>query len=659
MGRSRKKGDLKSHIRDTYEVSGDVQDRAVVVQGPDAHVDITQREATPSEIRKLAELADLDLLHRTIAKKLENLKKQIRSSFERGHNYYRFGQPLSFKEADLLAGRETETHSLLALLKVSRAVFLAGNGGCGRTSLLKAGLMPALIKQGDLPVFVSVTPNSLELSIKTEILDEVEQTPYLSKVPLSTFIRHVTECLPPTKHVYLFIDELEKFLAREPSETQPFKAAWLKTLTDSPRVHWLFSIHWSASPLLNFFRPEINPFSELMILSLLSRDAAREAILRPASVIGIEIEDAVIDDILDRLGGTNISPTELQTVCYLMAGGNGPIRLHWTPGDYESEGRADGILRQSLERLVDQLKRGDREPAWQVLATLVEHGKESASFDSLVDDLKPYGIRPETLKRLLESLEEIHLVDIRDERYYLASESMRPRIQQWIHEQNALIQARQEALFQLQQLRNSALRGMFGGALGFILFDLFIYTGIRPDISFTVSFAILAAAIGGIVGFILTLTVDLAIATYHGSQTWVRYLVGGIGGTIAFAIGLLLYITNNYLGDSLRQVLQASAVEGALWGAAIGLGTAYVLSGKSRAWPIVLVTALAGGLILMGLESKISVLVNERWAEVSLSEMPSRWRIFLISLPPLLRIFLAGVAMPFCYMAAALFRRRV
>jgi hypothetical protein len=126
MGRSRKKGDLKSHIRDTYEVSGDVQDRAVVVQGPDAHVDITQREATPSEIRKLAELADLDLLHRTIAKKLENLKKQIRSSFERGHNYYRFGQPLSFKEADLLAGRETETHSLLALLKVSRAVFWQG-----------------------------------------------------------------------------------------------------------------------------------------------------------------------------------------------------------------------------------------------------------------------------------------------------------------------------------------------------------------------------------------------------------------------------------------------------------------------------------------------------------------------------------------------------
>jgi hypothetical protein len=659
MGQSRKKGDPKSRIRDTYEISGEVGDRAVVVQGPDAHVDITQREATPSEIRKLAELADLDLLHRTIAKKLENLKKQIRSSFERGHNYYRFGQPLSFKEADLLAGRETETSSLLALLKANRSGFLAGNGGSGRTSLLKAGLMPALIKQGDLPVFVSVTSDSLELSIKTEILDEVEQTPYLSKVPLSTFLRHVTECLPQTKHVYLFIDELEKFLAREPSESQPFKEAWLKTLTDSPRVHWLFSIHWGASPLLNFFRPEINPFSDLMILSLLSRDAAREVILKPASIIGTEIEDAVIDDILDRLGGANISPTELQTVCYLLAGGNGPIRLHWTMGDYESEGRADGILRQSLERLVDQLKRGDRELAWQVLAALVEHGKESASFDSLADYLKPYGIRQETLKRLLESLQEIHLIDIRDERYYLASESMRPRIQQWIHEQNALIQARQEALYQLQQLRNSALRGMFGGALGFILFDLLIYTGIRPDISFTISFAILAAAIGGIVGFLLTLTVDLANATYHGSQTWLRYLVGGIGGIFAFATGLLLYITNNYLGDSLLQVLQASALEGALWGAAIGLGTTYALSGKSRAWLIILVTALAGGLILMGLESKIGVLVNQRWAEISLNEVPSKWRIFLISLNPLLRIFLAGVLMPFCYMAAALFRRRV
>lgn len=642
MGRSRKKSDPKSQVRDTYEVPGKVEGNAVIVQGPDARVDITQREPTPSEIRRLAELADLDLLHRTIATKLENLKRQITPSLEKGRNPYRFGQALSFREAYLLAGRKTEISNILGLLRTNNSVFLTGNGGYGKTSLLQAGLVPPLIKQGNFPILISVTSGPLELTIKRQFLDEVAQTPYLSQVPLSTFLRHVTESIPPTKQVYLLIDELEDFLARDPSETESFKQEWLQALTNSPRIHWLFSIHQGFFHLLNFFRPEINPFSELVTLSPLDREAAREAILNPASLLGIKVDDAVSDDILDRLGSAAITPSQLQTVCYLMAGGNDPVRLNWTLAEYESQGRADGILRQSLERLIGQLKREDREPAWQVLAALAEHGAESATFEELVNHLKPYGIDSENVQRLLKLLEEIHLIDVRDEQYYLASDSLRPRIQQWVHEQRALIQARQEALNQLRQLRNSALRGLFGGAIGFMLFDQLIYTGDVPDLSYFIFFLIPLLAIGGIAGFLLTLTVDLSIAAYHGSQTWLRYLVGSIGGIIAFSAGLLLYVNNNYVGDSLLQILLAAALEGALWGAVIGLGTTYALSRTDKAWLTVFVTALAAGLILLGTELKFSVLVNELWVEKA---------------PSTLQIFLAGVLMPLCYMAAALFRR--
>jgi hypothetical protein len=402
MGRSRKKGNSKSRARDTYEIPGEVGGNAVIVQGPDARVDITQREPTPSEIRRLAELADLDLLHRTLATKSENLKRQIIPSLDKGRNPYRFGQALSLREAYLLAGRKMEINNLLGLLKTNHPVFLTGNGGYGKTSLLQAGLIPLVFKQGNLPILVSVTSDPLELSIKRQILDEVTQTPYLSQVPLSTFLRHVMESLPQTKHVYLLIDELEDFLARTPSETESFKQEWLQSLTNSPRIHWLFSIHQGFFHLLNFFRPEINPFSELVTLSPLDREAARQAILNPASIIGIKVDDAVSEDILDRLGSSTIAPAQLQTVCYLMAGGNGPIRLQWTLTDYESEGRADGILRQSLERLIGQLKREDRDAAWRVLAALAEQGNESASLEELVNHLNPYGIGSENLHRLLK-----------------------------------------------------------------------------------------------------------------------------------------------------------------------------------------------------------------------------------------------------------------
>jgi hypothetical protein len=116
MTRSRKKANPKSPMRDTYESSGEIGGRAVVVQGPEAHVDITQRDATPSEIRRLTELAELDLLHRTIATKLENIRKQQLSlSFEKGHNPYRFGQALSFRESNLLAGRQAVIGNVLGI----------------------------------------------------------------------------------------------------------------------------------------------------------------------------------------------------------------------------------------------------------------------------------------------------------------------------------------------------------------------------------------------------------------------------------------------------------------------------------------------------------------------------------------------------------------
>jgi hypothetical protein len=641
MGRARKKKDLKPRVRDTYEIPGEVGGNAVIVQGPEAHVDITQREATPSEIRRLAELADLDLLHRTLSESLENLKRKSILSLEKGRNPYRFGQALSFKEPDLLVGRHMVTTQILEHLKSRNCSFLAGNGGSGKTSLLQAGLLPQLIKQGGLPIYVSVTSDPLDMSIRRQFLSEVAQTPYLSQVPLSTFLRHVIECLPQTKHVYLLVDDLEDFLTRAPEETASFKSEWLQSLTLSPRVHWLFSLHVGFSHLLNFFRPEINPFADLIILSPLDRASARQAILKPASIAGIEVDKMVSDDVLDRLGGENISPAELQTVCYIMAGGNGPLRLHWTLAEYESEGRADGILSQSLERLIGQLKRGDREDTWRILAALAERESESASFEWLVDHLKPYGMESGNMQRLVKLLEEIHLIDVKDEQYYLATDRMRPRIQQWVHEQKALAQARQEAIHQLRQLRNSALRGLFGGALGFVLFDNLIYRGPTPDLSFFIFFVIQLLAIGGIAGFLLTLTVDLSIAAYHGSQVWLRYVVGGIGGVIAFAIALLLFVTNYYIGDSFLQVLPAALLQGAMWGAVIGLGTTNALSGTQRAWWTVILTALVSGFVLLGVELNLSVLTNELWQEA----------------PSSLQIFLAGVLVPLCYMTAALFRR--
>jgi hypothetical protein len=175
-----------------------------------------------------------------------------------------------------------------------------------------------------------------------------------------------------------------------------------------------------------------------------------------------------------------------------------------------------------------------------------------------------------------------------------------------------------------------------------VLFNWFIYAGPPLDVSYRIFILTQLIAIGGIAGFLLTLTVDLSMAAYQGSRTWLRYLAGSIGGVVAMGTGFLLYINNNYVGDRLLRILPAASLEGAVWGAIIGLGTTFALSGIRRAWLGALVTTLAGGLILLGMELGVrSVLANDLWEQ----------------LPSTLDIFLAGALVPFCYMAAAIFRR--
>ena len=641
MVSSPKKNSPEKTQRDKYEVSGKVDGNAVIVQGADARVDITQRQPTPSEIRRQAELADLVLLKHSINVKLENLEHQIDTAINTSHNPYRFGRAMGFNETQLLSGRTDVLNIIVSRWKAEGYIYLTGNGGSGKTSLLQAGLVPKVVRNGDLPVVVPATSGLLETKIKKQFVDEVEETQYLNKVPLSTFLRHVTECLPRDKQVYLLIDQFEEFLGQPPADTESFKQEWLYCIANIPRVRWLFSMHLGFSHFLNYFRPEVNPFNDLIVLSPLDRESAREAITKPAALCGISIEEAIVEDILDRLGDSNIDPSQLQTVCYLMAGGNEKLRLHWKLANYEAIGRADGILNQALERLIDQLKREDREIVWRVLASMIENRDGGTTLEWMNNLLKPYRVGIDDLKRILKLLDEIHLIDVKDEQYYLSISSIRPRIRQWVDQQAAIVQARQEAMFQLRQLRNSALRGLIGGAIGFMFFDQLVYTGFVPDISFVIFFIVSMISIGGISGFLLTLTLDLAIAAYRGSYRWIRYLVGGMGGMIFFAVGFLLYVNNNYSGNTLLQILPPAVFEGGVWGAIIGLGTIYSMSDARRVWVSILFTSLVSSLVLLGIESISSVLVNEAWGET----------------PSGIRIFLAGALVPLCYMTAALFRR--
>src|SRR5689334_9600486 len=64
-----------------------------------------------------------------------------------GHCPYKGLEVFQEKDAELFFGREKLIAELVHRVQESRAVFAIGSSGCGKSSLVRAGLIPAL-KQG-------------------------------------------------------------------------------------------------------------------------------------------------------------------------------------------------------------------------------------------------------------------------------------------------------------------------------------------------------------------------------------------------------------------------------------------------------------------------------------------------------------------------------
>ena len=92
---------------------------------------------------------------------------------------------------------------------------------------------------------------------------------------------------------------------------------------------------------------------------------------------------------------------------------------------------------------------------------------EAATISRLESRLKAGGINRDELVRLLGVLEKSFLVRLMDDTYQLTNEKFSPRIRQWSAEQAALEHARQESIRQIKRVRDSALRGLLAGAIGF------------------------------------------------------------------------------------------------------------------------------------------------------------------------------------------------
>jgi len=541
-----------------------------------------ERALTEVEVSEQTQAFERKQLAQAVTAYVEQLQRQA----ERAQDKTDHGSPYKalleydIDDAALFYGRSAAIEALLDHLERGPLTVFHADSGVGKTSLLKAGIVPRLLADGHVPLYVRPYKTPVHQALKRRLLPQLKQTPNLAAASLHSLLGQVTDLLGG-KRLVVLLDQFEEVFTEQSAEARADFVQQLASCLDDDLlpVHWILALRGKWFSQLSTFQPAVrNPYANECLLPPLSRSEARAAILEPAKLQGIVLEDDLHSVILDDLGGDAINPSELQLVCHTLASGLAPGEERLTLAAYEQIGGAEGVLRNHLDIVLKRnLPPDDRELAWQLLAGIVDRHSHCATETELVTRLKVYDFNEADTRRVLGLLETNRLVRLSEDCYRLTSDSLLPRIQQWANQRAVAEQLREEAMRQAERIRGSALRGLIWGAPGFTLAFMATFGKIH-NFPFFVYSTVAHLLPGAAAGLLIILLIDLSLAIYHGPHRWKRYLGGGAAGALSFA-GAVLFHTYLQFALSPYKILLSTA-EGALWGLVTGVGLVWIISSR-------------------------------------------------------------------------------
>ncbi|MFT5619447.1 MAG: hypothetical protein ACI85I_002693, partial [Arenicella sp.] len=379
---------------------------------------------------------------------------------------YRYpgSKPFVEAEKELFFGREDDVRRLSEMIRVEKLLVLYGRSGLGKSSLLNAGVIPALNETGDFDVctirFGSYQQEAEEyMPPITKTLRSIRihrsKESFLRKIKKDTHsiwqsLKGIQIAEKLDKEFVLIFDQFEELftypdkdirdfkekLAEIISEKIPheFRQELKKKMAENPeilskeemellykplKVKVVLAIRSDKMSLLNRLNQHIPTILQKVYeLRPLKREQAEDAILNPAEIPNdyqefespcFEYEDESLDKILDYLTRNNekdIEPFQLQTVCQYVEE-NIVIERHDVSISPDDLGNMEDIYQNYYD---NQIRKIDNPVDRQLARRLIE---EDMIFDEEERRLSIYegqifskGVNRE----LLEKLTDTHLI---------------------------------------------------------------------------------------------------------------------------------------------------------------------------------------------------------------------------------------------------------
>jgi len=313
-------------------------------------------------------------------------------------------------------GRSAATTDLLERLQRSALTVLHAESGAGKTSLLKAGIVPRLLAAGHMPLYIRPYQTPGHYAVKRALLPQLEQTPTLAITSLHDFMRRVADLLNG-QQVIVLIDQFEElFTVQEARSRMEFIYELAPCLEDDLLpVRWLWALRGEWLTQLGTFRPTIkNPFGNEYLLRALTTEEAHEVIVEPVSRLGMTYEEGLVSQLIADLGEQEITPAQLQLVCSALFDERGQTATI-TGGLYASLGGVSGILRNHLTRVLKRdVPHDQRQAARQLLEALVTSEKRRTlrTQEDLIAELGLEDIPPEIVEAVLGQLVDSRLLRV-------------------------------------------------------------------------------------------------------------------------------------------------------------------------------------------------------------------------------------------------------
>ncbi len=372
-------------------------------------------------------------------------------------------------DADRFFGRGADVLQLVTRLRDHPSAAVVGASGVGKSSFVRAGLVPSLRASGESWEVLILRPGREPLEALTRALLSLSQTGAehrdlvrrLRESPgeAGAFLRaHATR---QQRQVLVFVDQLEELYTLVPDELERRAfTACLSSIADDAAgpLRLVVSIRSDFLDRLGEDRQFLDDLVRgLHFLQPLPRRALREALERPITQLGYSFEsDALLSEMVDSLSATPGALPLLQFAGTKLWEARDDRRKVLTAASYRQMGGISGVLAQHADQVVSALPIALRSSARGVFQRLVTAEGTRAIVD--LEDLESVAADRGEARAVVEHLAQARLVVVQNRAdetsstVELVHESLIsgwPMLRRWLDE------GREEALFR-EQLRAAA-----------------------------------------------------------------------------------------------------------------------------------------------------------------------------------------------------------